>query len=202
MRYIVRTVSHSNIRLENVKILNKIIPQLEIIVDNERDGYKSFKKSCEIVNNDGAVFLEDDILLCNNFCEILENIIKEKGYDKVYNFYEKPKKYIETSYVGGSNFLWMQCIYLPPKLPMKIQSYYNEFKETQPEKYKGMATDYLIAYALTKEKIKYWRIRPTLVQHLDFPSVIGNRPKNRQSPYFIDDLIKKGVDYNDLQYAK
>ena len=96
----------------------------------------------------------------------------------------------------------MQCIYLPPLLPMKIQAYYEEFRETQPEKFKGMATDCLIAYALTKMRIKYWRIRPCLVQHLDFPSVIGSRPANRQTPYFIDDLKRKGVNYCDLSSAK
>jgi hypothetical protein len=54
------------------------------------------------------------------------------------------------------------------------------------------------AYALVKEKMKYTRVRPCLVQHLPFDSVIGKRPNNRQTLYFIDDLEKEGVNYEDI----
>jgi len=188
MKYIVRTVGFSEERLANVELLKKKIPNLEVYVDNQKDGYKSFLNVCEKINETGAIILEDDIKLCANFCEKIEKIIKEKGEDKVYNFFERPKKHLETAYVGGSNFLWMQCIYLPPKLPNKIAGYYGQFKQEKPKKWQGMATDCLISYALVKEKVKYWRIRPCLVQHLPFKSVIGNRPKNRQTLYFIDDI--------------
>ena len=202
MRFVVRTVDFDKTRLNNVEKLKKEIPNLEVYVDTERDSYKAFMNVCDMIDDTGAVILEDDVKLCDGFCEKIESIIAEKGMDKVFNFFEKPKCYFKTSYVGGSQFLWAQCIYLPPHLGHKMREYYDEFKTLKPKKWQGMATDCLVAYVLTKEKIKYWRIRPCLVQHLDFKSAIGNRPTNRQTPYFIDDLIKKGVDYDDLQPTK
>lgn len=202
MRYVVRTVSWDKKRLKNISILKKSIPNLEVYIDYGHDGYKSFFEVCKMINKTGAVLLEDDIELCNNFCFEIEKIINEKGIDKVYNFFQSPKTYFKTSYVGGSSFFWMQCIYLPANLPVKIVSYHDEFKKNEPKKWIGMATDRLICYCLKKERIKYWRIRPCLVQHLDFPSVIGKRPTNRQSPYYIEILKKKGIEYNDLQFTK
>ena len=98
--------------------------------------------------------------------------------------------------------MWTQCEYLPPHLGHKMREYYDEFKTARPKRWRGAAYDLLTAYVLTKEKTKYWRIRPCLVQHLDFPSLIGNRPKNRQTPYFIDDLVERGIKYDDLQPAE
>ena len=77
--------------------------------------------------------------------------------------------------------------------------HYEEFKNTKPLLWRGNAVDRLIGYALAKEKMKYWSIRPCLVQHLPYKSIAGNRPTNRQTPYFIDDLIKNGVDYDSLE---
>lgn len=202
LKYLVRTVDFSPERSENVEALRLAIPDLDVLVDTGRDSYKSFAAACALINKTGGVLLEDDIALCSNFCERLERIVAEKGPDNVFNFFERPKSYFKTGYVGGSNFLWMQCVYLPPLLPLKIASYYDEFREKEPEKHRGMATDCLINYGLRKERIKYWRIRPCLVQHLAFKSVIGPRPVNRQTLYFIDDLTRKGIDYDNLQPAE
>lgn len=194
MRYVVRTVSWDDTRLKNVDALKERIPDLEVVIDENRDSYATFLEACRLINDTGAILLEDDVLLCKNFTQRVAEVIADKGYDKVYNFFEKPKTLFKTSYVGGSNFLWMQCIYLPPKLPMLIVNNYEDFKRHKPKKWRGMATDCLIQDTLIKNKIKYWRIRPTLVQHLPFKSVIGNRPKNRQSPYFIDDISEEKYD--------
>lgn len=199
MRYIVRTVDFDEKRTENVAKLKEIIPQLEVVVDTTHNAYNGFFEACRIANDTGAIILEDDVQLCKDFCNRIESIIYDKGTDKVYNFFEKPKSYFKTSYVGGSNFMWTQCIYLPPELPMQIASMHDRFKEERPKKWQGQAYDCLIAYALTKLKTKYWRIRPCLVQHLDFNSIIGSRPTNRQTPYFVDCLEEKGVVYDELQ---
>ena len=198
MRYIVRTVNFDSKRATNVEILKSQIPNLEVCVDTERDSYKSFLKMCDMLDDTGGVTLEDDVLLCKDFCLRIEKVIDEKGHDQVINFFERPKTYFCTSLVGGSQFLWGQCIYFPKGIGHKMREYYQEFKEMRPNKWKGMATDCLVAYVLTKEKMKYWRVRPCLVQHLDYPSAIGRRPTNRQTPYFIDDLESKGIDYNSL----
>lgn len=198
----IRTVINNKERNDNVNIIKTKISNLEIYIDRRLNSYTSFINVCKLINDTGSVILEDDVEICDDFCLIIEDIINKKGRDKVFNFFEKPKSLFPTSYVGGSNFFWMQCIYLPPKVPEKIIKYYDEFKNTQPKKWQGMATDRLIQYALVKEKIKYWRIRPCLVQHLPFKSVIGSRPINRQSPYYIEILKKKGIKYYDLLHSK
>jgi GR25 family glycosyltransferase involved in LPS biosynthesis len=169
------------------------IPELEVFTDSIGDGYGIFFEICRAINETGGVVLEDDVKLCKNFKSRLESIVGEKGRNEVISFFERPKKKLQTAYVGGSNFLWMQCIYLPPLLPKKIIAYHDEFKTNRPDQWTGMATDMLIAYTLVQEKIKYWRIRPTLVQHLPFDSVIGSRPRNRQTHYFIDDIEGVGA---------
>lgn len=199
MRYIVRTVSWAPERLKNVERMLEQIPALEVHTDEVRDGYRSFLDVCEKVNDTGAVVLEDDVELCSDFCEQVERVITEYGADKVINFFERPKVYFATGRVGGSQFLWTQCVYLPPGLPGKIIAHYDAFKKNHPDRWRGMAYDRLIAYALTKERIPYWRIRPCLVQHLPFKSAIGSRSTYRQSPYYIEILRAQGVRYEDLR---
>lgn len=191
MRYTVRTVAWAEDRRANVKKIKLQIPHLEIFTDTEGDGYGNFFDICQAINGTGGVVLEDDVQLCRDFTQRLEAIVADKGLKNVISFFERPKVNLETGFVGGSNFFWMQCVYLPPGLPEKIIGYYERFKAERPKQWQGMATDRLIGYTLVKERMKYWRIRPTLVQHLPFPSVIGHRPTNRQTPYFIDDMEAK-----------
>lgn len=188
MRYTVRTVAWDETRLRNIEVMKKQIPELEVFVDEVGDGYANFFRICESINETGGLVLEDDVQLCRNFKRRIEAVIRDKGADQVISFFERPKVNFETSYMPGSQFFWMQCLYLPPILPVKIVGYYEEFRENEPQKWTGMATDCLVAYALKKEKMRYWRIRPSLVQHLPFKSVIGSRSTKRQTPYFIDDL--------------
>lgn len=190
MRYMVRTVAWAKDRQANIEVMKQQVPELEVFTDEVGDGYGLFFETCESLNKTGGIILEDDVQLCRNFKGRIEAVIEEKGVDKVINFFERPKVDLETAYIRGSNFFWMQCLYLPPQLPLKIVGYYEEFRLKQPKKWEGMATDCLVAYTLVKEKMKYWRIRPCLVQHLDFKSVIGPRSTKRQTFYFIDDLEK------------
>lgn len=187
MKYVVRTVSWSPERLNNVEKMKIQIPSLEVQVDHVGDWYGSFFDVCRKIDATGAVILEDDVLLCRNFSQRIEGVIEDKGTDKVFNFFEKPKVKLETAYVGGSNFLWMQCIYLPPGLPGKMYKHFDAFKSTRPASFKGLSVDSFISYVLVQEKIKYWRIRPCLVQHLDFKS-LGGHASGRITPYFVDDV--------------
>lgn len=188
MRYIVRTVSWSKERRENVAILKEQIPHLEVFTDTVGDYYGLFFEICRSINETGGVVLEDDVQLCRGFVNKVESVIEEKGADCVISFFERPKVDLETAYVGGSNFFWMQCVYFPPGLPEKFVKHYNDFKTKKPKLWRGNSVDRAVSYALVRERVKYWRIRPTLVQHLPLPSASGPRPINRQTLYFIDDL--------------
>lgn len=188
MRYVVRTVAWDNPRQGNVEALREQIKSLEVFTDHVGDAYALLFEVCRSINETGGVVLEDDVHLCRDFTSRLEAIVAAKGHHHVINFFERPKVQLETGLVGGSNFMWTQCVYLPPGLPAKIVAYHDQFKAERPKHWQGFGYDRLISYTLTKERLKYWRIRPTLVQHLPLPSVIGPRPTNRQTPYFIDDM--------------
>lgn len=201
MRYIVRHVSWSPERDVVVESMKTRIPNLEVFVDREHDWYKAFFDVCDMIDSTGAVLLENDVLLCKNFCERIESIIAEKGPDKVISFFEKPKVWLPTAYVGGSNFSWMQCLYLPPGVPGKTRQYFDEFRTTRPKQFRGVSVDIFLRYVFVKERIKYWRIRPCMVQHLDLKSLSGHA-SFRNTIFFIDDLESSGVDYEDLRPEK
>lgn len=189
MRYVVRVVAWRPERLANVETMREQIPNLEVVTDRVGDGYASLFEACRLIDDTGAVLLEDDAILCNRFTKRVEHVINSHGGgQEVVNFFEKPKVNIAKGFIGGSNFASMVCVYLPPKLPMRIVNYHDEFKSTRYQEWTGMATDMLIKYALIKERRKYWRIRPALVQHSLFKSSIGHRALDRQTHYFIDDM--------------
>jgi len=197
MRYIVRHVSWSPERDAVVESLKLEIPNLEVYVDRDHDWYKAFFDVCDMIDSTGAVLLENDVALCRNFCSRVEEIIEEKGRDKVISFFEKPKVFLPTAHVGGSNFSWMQCLYLPPGAPGKTRQYFDEFRTTRPKDFYGVSVDLFLRYVFVKEKIKYWRIRPCMVQHLDLKSLSGHASR-RSTIFFIDDLEDAGIDYQSL----
>lgn len=188
MRYILRTVSWRPERLENVERLKLAIPSLKIIVDEVGDGYRTFLEALAKINATGGVLIEDDALLCKGFCERVEKIIDECGQGEVINFFDLRKAEFSTRRFPGRQFWSTLCIYLPPVLPGIIAANYEEFRDNHPKSWAGMATDSLIAYVLQKERLQYWKVRPNLVDHLPFKSVIGPRSTKRQSKYFVDDL--------------
>lgn len=188
MRYMVRTVDWSLERKDNVAIMKATIPQLEIVMDRKHDGYASLFLACKLLGDTGGVLMEDDIKLCKNFTKRIEEKVVELGNQYVINFFERPKVKFETELAPGSQFFWQQCVYFPPMIMHSFEKWFNQFKIDKPEMVGGMATDRLIGYALGKEKVKYWRVNPRYVQHLDFKSVINSRSSKRQSPYFIDDV--------------
>lgn len=189
MRYVVRAVAWRPERLANVEKMRDQIPHLEVVTDHVGDGYATLFETCRLINDTGAVMLEDDAILCRDFCRRAEQVIADHGAGvEVVNFFEKPKVNVPKAFLGGSNFISTVCTYLPPGLPLKIVENHDEFKAARYQEWTGMAYDNLIKYTLVKERRKYWRIRPALVQHHNFKSTIGHRALDRQTHFFIDDL--------------
>lgn len=193
MRYICRTVDFAKDRLENVEELKKQIPQLEVDIDTIHDCYKSLFRTCDMIGETGGVIIEDDVQLCRNFMEKAEAIIQEKGKDNLISFFEKPKVKLDTKFCLGGEFLWSQCVYFPPGFNKLFHKYWEEFQGREPRLARDMHYDCYIRYVLKKERMRYWRIRPTLVQHFDFDSAISPRSRKRQTPYFIDDIEDRAL---------
>lgn len=200
MKYIVRTVSWVDERLRNVEVIKSVIPDIVVLTDTKRDGWNTYFEAMRMLNETGGVLLEDDVILCKGFKERIEGVISQKPDDLI-NFFERPKvSWCTTKYVGGSQYSSNLCTYYPPNLPIEFLKEYKNFRESKPDKHMGLGYDCLMAHTLVKLKRKYWRIRPCLVQHSMFKSTINNRALDRQTDYFIDDLIKNGTISEDYKW--
>lgn len=181
-------------RRENVEIMKSQIPNL-VIKDCQKPGLFEQAVACWQLEEeyDGIVILEDDVKLCENFQERIMKAI-EKRPDESISFFESAcsKKPLHSEYRAGSRFAWMQCRYYPAKIAKILckKEEYEYFMENW-KKYTSVWSYPIDTYAsvvFRRHKLKYYMQLPFLVQHLPFPSAVGNRPLNRQTKYFIDDV--------------
>ena len=101
MRYICLTVGGS--RLKNIEIIKIQIPELEVFVDTNREKFNFLLKVWDNIKNDDVIWLEDDITLCNNFKEKVENEIKFFGNKELISFFYAPIN-IDKSGMHDSKF--------------------------------------------------------------------------------------------------
>lgn len=203
LRYVCLTVSE---RLKNVNAMKEQIPELEVFVDHNKSKFDFLLKVWDTLKNDDVIWLEDDVELCNNFKEKIENEIEFFGNKELINFFYAPinnmydssffSKDSRSAYRDGKSFLWNQCVFIPKGFLNYFIYYYNNnfknFNFFDPEKFNY---DNCIAYSLDKMKQKYWLIRPSLVQHNSKNSVLGHSD-NRVSIFFDKDgLFEKGYHF-------
>lgn len=190
--------SEGNIdRINNVEIIKKQIPKLNVIMSNRQNVFNNFVEMFNLEEEyDGVVVLEDDIQLCNDFKNKLLETIKGHEHEVVSMFESAcSKKELKSEYRKGNRFAWNQCNYYPKSIANLIydKSLVEEFIVDYNSKNNvwNYPSDTYIAYALHKYKISYYMSVPFLVQHLPFKSNFQGRPLNRQSKYFIDDIEKE-----------
>lgn len=184
IRYVCLTVGNEE-RLKNIEIMKKQIPELEVFVDSKREKFDFLLKVWDNIKNDDVVWLEDDVLLCNNFKKKIENEIRFLGNNELISFFYVPieskfnldskqfKNDSRTSYRDGKYFLWNQCVFIPKYFSSYFINYYNNrFKKFSFINLNKFNYDNCIAFALGEMKQKYWLIRPSLVQHFDKKSTL------------------------------
>lgn len=144
-------------------------------------------------NDDGnLLYFEDDVILCHNFKEKVNQAIKELGDDKVIQFFNLKKSISETKLMTGSTYCQNQCFYMPSKMRVELVKYFNEvWSKSQCFKDNPTAMDYLVRDFLKDNKYKYWIYQPCLVQHQIGKSVIDpRRSTKRLAKHFIDEEEK------------
>lgn len=186
MKYYVRTTGERTLH----KSFNQI--EYELIVDKDKKIREIFGQQLLQINDD-CVLLEDDIILCRNFKQRIEQVIS-KFKDQIINFFTYPTFYFTSSF--ADNFYYNQCTYFPKEIIRMLAEEINKreldgLRET-PEK--------AIQAVLLEKKIQHYRYRPCLVQHIDLDSVIGHEREVkfllRRSPYFIDYLDDLNIPYD------
>ena len=184
MKYYVRTTGE---RQFNYDI------NYETLVDTEHKPIKSFINQLKYISSDDSILLEDDLILCKNFKERIEEIIAQYP-NSVINFYESPYDFYFTEQRRGIKYRFNQCTYYPKGVSKLIA---DKMEEIWPKYQNIKQYDFLQAYAMDELGMSYISYRPCLVQHLNGRSIIGNS-ENVSTLFFIDYIEELGIDYKDV----
>lgn len=162
----------------------------ELLIDTEHKPVESFINQLEQISTYDAVLLEDDLLLCNNFKEEIEEVIRNHP-NEIIQFYTKPCSYFTSHH--SQTFVYNQCTYYPKGMGMVLA---NEMKL---HKCVAGGYDLIENEVIHKVGLYIYIYRPCLVQHIDNFSLIGKskvHATDRITPYFKDYLDKYSIDYN------
>lgn len=179
MLYVIRAV---RARTEFVNEILEQIPEAIVYWDDEfHDAMKSYLYVCEnIVGEQPAVLLEDDIILTSNFKGKAEAVISR--YPQILiNFFSLSKKYTKPHFKTGREYCMNQCEYFPAGFGKRVVEAYAHWdkRESEPNAY-----DFLVGYAWGYSN-PYLVWCPSLVQHRQVKSIINpRRSSKRQSITF------------------
>lgn len=178
------------VRTTNERTLDESFSQIEyeLLIDKEHKPVESFIKQLELISDYDAVLLEDDLILCKDFKNQIEDVISQYP-NKIINFFTYPKAYFKTE--ESFIFMYNQCTYYPKGVGKKLA--------IEMLKDKGLKCGYDVIEnrALMRMKITHIRYRPCLVQHMDNNSLISNSRGHRRTIWFKDYLDELGISYDE-----
>ena len=184
MKVYIRTTGE---RILHPSIQRELGNNYQLLIDREHRPVDSFIDQLELISEDDALLLEDDIILCHNFLQEVNKAVSQFP-NLVINFFNSPLDYY-TSHIATNHFCWNQCTYYPKELSKIIA--------TEMRRQRGTYTQYdtLEKHAMTYKGIAYVNYRPMLVQHIDYSSLIQKAGIcKRRTRYFKDYLDELGID--------
>jgi len=159
-----------------------------VVWDKHHDHYETFVRMLRSAGQGAAIFLEDDIEFTSNWDvkmaaeiaahpDVLIQTYSNRNADLTYGSrWEKGKSYLNN-----------QCWYVPPGMAASLADYLdtwpNHLDGTDPT-----GTDLAVSHYLHANRLSYWLVAPSLVQHRDWVSAINpKRPhgKMRQSKSYV-----------------
>lgn len=166
----------------------------ELLVDTEHQPVDSFIKMLSQIGDENAVLLEDDLILCKNFKEEIENVINNHPTE-VINFFTQPNYWFET-HTRLAPFEYNQCTYYPKGIGKQIAEAMNNIKGTF---FQNRLWSIVENAALSNLGITHLQYRPCLIQHNDFNSILKSPGylARRDTIYFKDYLDECNIDYKD-----
>ncbi len=184
IKYYIRTTGE---RTLDESISRELGDDYTLLVDTEHKPVKYFIEVLKTINNYDSILLEDDVILCKDFKNRIEEAVK-KYPNQMINFFNAPELY--TKVLTNGNFCYMQCRYYPKGSCDLLINELERFKD----KPKVCPCLNIIS---NKHNLKILQYRPCLVQHLDKDSLVGNSCGRRRTPYFIDYLDELNIDYSE-----
>lgn len=161
--------------------------QYKTLIDTNHNSCLHYLDTLQLVKNENAVILEDDLVLCKNFQTEIERVINQYP-DTIINFFTHPNGFFTTHYTDSFSF--NQCTYFPAG---SIDKFYNTMISNYTPNIKFYGS--LLNLALSKLGISHLVYRPCLVQHKDITSLLCNGAgMHRQTIYFKDYLDELGID--------
>ena len=164
--------------------------EYELLVDTEHKPIESFIEQLEQISEYDSVLLEDDLILCKDFKNRIEEVIN-KYPNKIINFFYHQDEYYQTR--ESTEYSNNQCTYYPKGIGKLIAKEMKNFI-TYSNQYSWIEN--LALYILN---ITYIQYRSCLVQHLDNGSLIQKHKiiRPRITPYFIDYLEELNIPYEE-----
>lgn len=172
------------INLADVDYLDQIKDRdVQVILDQERNAFDTWQRKLQSVGDDAGVFMEDDVILCDNFRDEIEKVI-EQYPDMMISFFTL-RKIDRPTLMRGADFCMNQCYYLPKGMAKAIYEYSINWIKSERGKAEPTAYDYCMGDWLKMNKLKYILWSPSLVQHKQQKSRINpRRSSKRQAKNF------------------
>jgi len=146
---------------------------------------ETFMKSIEMSENDDCLNLEDDIVLCDNFLEKVNEVIAQYP-DKIISFFTLKKRPMGINIERGKTFCMNQCVYIPKKRNKALLKYQPVWMKSKRGIENPTGYDYLMGDLMDLLNETYVLYQPSLVQHMEMKSRINpKRSSKRQSKTFI-----------------
>lgn len=167
-----------------VDYLKNILPDSIVCFDEERSAMATFFKGIRISQDKPTIFLEDDILLTENFQQKASEVISNFP-NKIIQFFSMRKADIDVGSRWDNTFTMNQCFYLPTGYGSEIINFYNgywteiNFDGNRPTS----AKDLMMRRWMQKRKEKYWLHCPSLVQHRVTKSLIDPRRSSKRQSF-------------------
>lgn len=186
IKYFIRTTLERKL---DKSISRELGEDYTLLVDAEHKPVESFIKQLSIISEYDSVLLEDDVILCRNFKQRIEEVIS-KYKDKMINFFTNPSSWFKTKENIGC-FSFNQCTYYPKGISKLLAEKIVIFKN-----WNKIGYDLLMNKALVNLNISHIQYRPCLVQHIDIKSLLPFQYfKPRRCIYFIDYLEELNIPY-------
>ena len=186
-------------RAPNVAYMKLHIPTLEVVWDTQGLQRGTFLEALQLMGDDAFVYLEDDVVLTQQFCKKAETAIRQKP-TAVIQFFSRRQDDIRVGsrWQSGSVYLMNQCVHMPSGMGRAVAAYLPRWYEEQhrllavnPEESQIAGSlgrggcDMMLRHFFKDNGIKHWVSIPSLVEHGVVPSVIDSRrAKKRQSKTF------------------
>lgn len=161
------------------------IPGLQVCCDIDHSAMHTYANSLKMAGDAPCVNMEDDIVLCDNFYEKIQQEI-ERRPDDIIQFFSMRKDdlTIGSRYIPGYKYLMNQCFYLPAGMAAEILEFMPDWIKANEGIIGG--TDCVTRDFFKMKKLRYWNVCPNLVDHKQVKSRIDpRRSTKRQSFTFV-----------------